>query len=240
MLVHNATVRHLALLALAAAVALAAAAAATAGSKDPRLHRRAADVKLAKTLIMKLHDLPDGFVDKGRQKQDSSPAPDLPCAQPNLHSLVMTADVGSHAFVRSRTASYAEASSEATFFLRPAQAAKAVRVMTSSKIGRCLKKAIVQSAQKSAGGAMKIVSTRLVPVSENVADLHVRLWDVFLSFKIHGLLFHDELVLAFSRRGRVLSMLMLNSLNGLTGDEAKNLSEALTVRLERLPKSSVR
>jgi hypothetical protein len=231
-------VRRLTLLALAIAVTLAAAAAALAGSKDPRLHKRPADVRRAKALVMTLHDLPAGFVDKGRQK-NSSPTPDLPCSVPSLHALVMTADVGSHDFVRSRTGSYAEASSDASFFARSAQAAKAVRVMTSKKIGRCLKKVVVRSAKKSAGAAIEIVSSRLVPVSENVGDLHLTLWDLFLDFKTNGVLLRDELVMAFSRRGRVVSMLMLNSLNGLTQDEAKSISEALTVRLELLPKSVV-
>src|SRR5215467_10636560 len=77
-------VRRLALLALTAALALAVAAVAFAGPRDPQLHRRAADVTRAKTLIVKLRDLPAGFADKGKQKGDSGPTPDLPCAQPNL------------------------------------------------------------------------------------------------------------------------------------------------------------
>jgi hypothetical protein len=117
--VHYASVRRPALVLLTAAVALAAATAALAGSKDPQLHKRPADVRLAKSLIMTSRDLPAGFVDKGPQKQDSSPTPDIPCSVPNLHALVMTADVSSHNFVRKGTG-YAEASSEATFFTRPA------------------------------------------------------------------------------------------------------------------------
>ena len=72
-------------------MALAATAAALAGPRDPRLHKRPADVQLARSLILKQADLPAGFVDKGRQKQDASSTPDLPCTQPNLHALVMTA-----------------------------------------------------------------------------------------------------------------------------------------------------
>lgn len=222
------------------AVTLAVAAAAFAGPKDPRLHRRPADVKRAKALTMKLHDLPTGFVDKGRQKNDSGPMPAVPCAEPNLHALVMTADVESHDFARSRSASFSEASSEATFFRRPAEAQKLVTVMTSRRMGRCVKKFVVRSASKSTNGAMKIVSVRLVPISESVRDLHTRIWDMFLAFKANGVVFHDELVLAYFRRGRVLSFVMLNSLNGLTEAEAKNISETLTRRLERLPESVVR
>lgn len=240
MVVHNALVRRTALLALLTITALAVAAVAFAGPKDPRLQRRPADVRRAKTLILKLRDLPDGFVDKGRQRNASGPTPDLPCAQPNLHALVMTADADSHQFARSRTASFAEATSEATFFPRPAEAQKVVTVMTSRKIGRCVKKVVVQSATKSTDGAMKIVSIRLVPISATVRDLHTRIWDMFLTFKTQGLLFHDELVLAYFRRGRVLSFVMLNSLNGLTEQEAKGISASLTRRLERLPKSVVR
>lgn len=239
LLVHNAMVRRTALLALLTAVALAAATVAFAGAKDPRLQRRPADAKRAARLILRLGDLPAGFVDKGRQKNSSGPTPDLPCAQPNLHALVMTADANSHQFARSRAGSFAEATSEATFFRRPAEARKVVTVMTSRKIGRCVKKLVVQSASKSTNGAMKIVSVRLVPISTTARDLHTRIWDMFLTFKTQGLLFHDELVLAYFRRGRVLSFVMLNSLNGLTEQEAKGISASLTRRLERLPKAIV-
>ena len=62
---------------------------------------------------------------------------------------------------------------------------------------------------------------------------------MFLTFKVNGARFRDELVLAYFRRGRVVSMVMLNSLNGLTEAEAAGISAALTRRLERLPKSVV-
>jgi hypothetical protein len=231
-------VRRLALLALAAAVTLAVAAAAFAGPNDPRLHKRAADAKRARTLLLKRSDLPAGFVDKGPQKP-SGPTPDIPCAQPNLHALVMTADVSSHEFDRNRLASVAEATSEATFFVRATQARKAVAVVTSPRIGRCLKRFVVRNATKGTNGALKITRVRLVPVSENVRDLHTRLWDMFLTFKAQGIVFHDELVLAYFRRGRVVSMVMLNSLNGLSEKEASRISAALTFRLERLPKSVI-
>lgn len=119
-------VRRLALLTVAAAVVLALAAAAFAGPRDPRVHKRPADVRWAKTLILKLRDLPAGFVDKGPQKDDSGPTPPG-CKEPNLHALVETADVSSHNFERNR-ASFAEALSETSFFLRPAQAQTAVAV----------------------------------------------------------------------------------------------------------------
>jgi hypothetical protein len=47
-------------------------------------------------------------------------------------------------------------------------------------------------------------------------------------------------VLGFFRRGRVVSTLLVNSLNGLTENESKNISEKMTFRLESLPKSVVR
>ena len=231
--------RRVVLLALAAAIALAVAAAALAGPLDPQLHKRAVDVRRAKTLIMKRGDLPAGFVDKGPQK-DTGPTPDIPCSQPNLHALVMTADVSSHEFARSRAGSFAEVSSEVSFFIHAAQAQKAVTAVTSPRIGRCLKKFVVESATKSTNGQMDIVSVRLVPLSESVADMRAKFWDMFLTFKAHGLLFRDELVLGYFRRGRVVSMVMLNSLNGLTEEEAKAISERLTLRLESLPKPVVR
>ena len=55
--------RRVPLFALAFTAALAVAAAAFAGPNDPRLHKRAADVKRAKTLLLKRADLPAGFVD---------------------------------------------------------------------------------------------------------------------------------------------------------------------------------
>jgi hypothetical protein len=239
-MVDTPAVRKLALVILAVAVALTAVAAALAGPKDPQLHKSAADVQLAKTLILKLHDLPAGFVDKGPQK-NSGPTPNLPsCPQPNLHALVMTADVSSHNFVREHTGAYAETSSEASFFLNAAQATKAVAAVTSKKMGPCLKQAVIKSATKSSNGAMTVVSAHVTPISESVVDLRFKLWDVLLTFKVNGHLFHDELVLAYFRRSRVVSALMVNSLNGLTENESKGISEKMTFRLESLPKSAVR
>jgi hypothetical protein len=231
-------VRRIALLVLALTVMLAVATAALAGPRDPQLHKRAADVTRAKTLIMKLGDLPAGFVDKGAQKNGSSPAP-AGCSVPNLHALVMTADVSSHKFVRTRPGSYAEAASEATFFLRPTQAQKAVAAVTTSKMGRCLKTAVIEDAKKSSNGLLKIASARVVPLTEVVGSMHAKFWDILVNFRAHGLLFHDELVLAYLRRGRVVSNLMLNSLNGVTEEEAKSISERLTLRLMALPNSVI-
>lgn len=231
-------VRRIALFGIVMAVVLAVAAVALAGPKDPRLHKRPADVKRAKTLTLKLGDLAADFADKGPAK-NSGPTP-AGCSQPNLHALVMTADVSSHKFVRARTGAYAEALSEVTFFVRPAQAQKAVAAVTTSKMGRCLKEAAVEGAKKSAHGALTIVSAHAVPLSESVADMHDKFWDILVTFKAHGLTFRDELVLAYFRRGRVVSIMMLNSLNGLTEAEAKSISETLTLRLGRLPKSVVR
>lgn len=229
--------RRLALLTLAAAVMLAVAAAAFAGPRDPRVHKHPADVRQAKALILRLSDLPAGFVDKGPQRNDSGPTPPG-CTEPNLHALVETADVSSHNFERDQ-AGFAEALSETSFFVRPAQAQKAVAASTSSKLTHCVKQAIVASAKKSSGGAMTVVSTRLVPISETVRDLHTRIWDIFVNFKARGLLFRDEMVLAYFRRGRVVSFVMLNSINGLTAEEARVISARLTRRLESLPKSVV-
>jgi hypothetical protein len=231
-------VRRIVLLALTGAVILAVAAAAFAGPRDPQLHKRPADVRRAKTLILKLGDLPAGFVDKGPEKS-SGPAA-AGCSEPNLHELVMTADVSSHKFVRARSGRYAQAASEVSFFLRPAQAQRAVAAVTTSKMGRCLKRAAVEGAKKSANGSLTIVSARAIPLSESVADMHDKFWDIVVNFKAHGLLFHDEVVLAYLRRGRVVSIVMLNSLNGLTESEAKNISQTLTLRLARLPKSVIR
>jgi hypothetical protein len=230
-------VRRVALLTLAAFVMLAVTASAFAGPRDPRLHKRPADVTRAKALILKLHDLPAGFVDKGPQKNDSGPTPPG-CREPNLHALVETADVSSHQFEREQ-GGFAEALSETSFFLRPAQAQTAVAESTSSKLTHCVKEAIIAGAKKSAGSAMTVVSTRLVPITETVRDLHTKIWDIFVTFKARGLLFHDEMVLAYFRRGRVVSFVMLNSINGLTEEDAKNISLRLTLRLEALPKSVV-
>lgn len=122
---------------------------------------------------------------------------------------------------------------------QPAQAVKAVTAETNRKLGTCLKEAVIKSATKSSHGALKVVSAHVTPLSESVGDLRARFWDILVTFKAHGLLFHDELVLAYFRRGRVVSALMVNSLNGLTEEESKNISEMLTVRLESLPKSVV-
>jgi hypothetical protein len=236
---HNAVVRTLTLVAVAAGLTLAAASAAFAGPKDPQLHKRPADVRLAKRLIISRDDLPAGFVHKGPQK-NSGPTPDIPCKQPNLHALVMTADVSSHNFVRQHPGGYAETSSEASFFLHAAQAQKAVAAVTNRKIGACLKQVVIKSATKSSNGALKIVSAHVTPLSESIGDLRAKFWDILVTFKVQGHRLQDELVLAYFRRGRVVSALMINSVNGLTEEESKNISETLTLRLESLPPSAVR
>jgi hypothetical protein len=223
-------VRRVVLFTLVAAVMLAAAAAAFAGPRDPRVHKRPVDVSRAKALVLKHSDLPAGFVDKGPQKNDSGPVPPG-CQEPDLHALIVTADVSSHEFDRTGSGGFAAALSEVSFFLTPAQAQRAVAASTSSKLTRCVKKVIVASAKKSSGGLMTIVSTRLVPITETVRDLHTKIWDIFVTFKARGLLFRDEMALAYLRRGRVVSFLMLNSLNGLTEEDSKNIAEALTLRL---------
>jgi len=112
--------------------------------------------------------------------------------------------------------------------------------MTTNKIGLCLKKVVVNSVNKSANGKFKIVAAHLIPLSSSIRDLHTKIWDMFVTFKVRGLLFRDEFVLAFLRRGRVVSMVMLNTLNGLTESEARSISARLTLRLELLPRSVVR
>jgi len=151
----------------------------------------------------------------------------------------VTADVSSHNFVRQRTGAFAETSSGASFFVRPAQAVKAVAAVTNRKLGNCLKEAVIKSASESSHGALKVVSAHVTPLSESVGDLRAKFWDILVTLKAYGLLFHDELVLAYFRRGRVVSALMVNSLNGLTEQESKNISETLTIRLKSLPKSVV-
>src|SRR4029078_8642237 len=128
----NAAVPRIALVLLSVGVALAAAAAAFAGSKEPHLHKRAADVRLATSLILKRADLPAGFVDNGPQKS-SGPTPDLPCPQPNLHALVISGDASRHHFVPKHPGAYAETATGASFFLRAAQAERAVAAITSKK-----------------------------------------------------------------------------------------------------------
>lgn len=214
------------------------AATALAGPNDPQLRPRTADVKLAKTLVLSRSELPGGFVDKGPQKQ-TSVAPNVPCAEPNLHALVMTADVNSHRFVRSRTGSYAELDFEGTFFRHPADAEKAVGSMMSKAIGSCLKGYVVAGFDKGAKGKAKIVSTHVTPLSEAIGDLHVRMWDLNLAFQVRGITLRAELVLAFYRRGRVVSSMMMDTLGGLSELEAKDVSESVTVRLEALPPSAV-
>jgi hypothetical protein len=230
---------RLALLALTVGVALAGTTAALAGPRDPQLHKRAADVRLAKSLILKRADLPAGFVDNGPQKS-SGPTPDLPCPEPNLHALVMTADASSHNFVRKHPGAYAETATGASFFLRAAQAERAVAAITSKKMGPCLKQAVIKGASKGANGTLKVVAAHATPISESVVDMRIRLWDILVTFSVKGHVVRDEVVLGFFRRGRVVSTLLVNSLNGLTENESKNISEKMTFRLESLPKSVVR
>ena len=204
--------------------------------KDPQLQPRAADIKLAKSLLVTRSDLPAGFIDKGAQGSGNGSAGEPGCI-PSLHSLAATADVNGHTF--DRNGSEDSISSGATFFLTSQQAGTAIAAVSNVKTGRCLKTVLISQLHKSLGNKVTL-KVRVVPLAVSSGEFRLTAWDVILTMKAKGRTIGGELLVAFYRRGRVVSNLDISTFGGLTSADAAKLSKAVATRLLQLPASAVR
>jgi hypothetical protein len=170
-------------LALAACLAGSASAAAAGSPKDPTLHRVAADVALAKTLLLGKRDLPAGFRDAG--PDTSGNGSDDVCkgvVEPDLHRLVMQADVTSHDFQLTDAATgFTQVSTEATLFRSAREATASMAWFTSlpkSKLQTCFEAAFRAGLPKAA----KTQGFRLQVTRRTISDLHLGIWEMGLRF----------------------------------------------------------
>ena len=60
----------------------------------------------------------------------------------------------------------------------------AVAAVTSKKMGPCLKQAVIKGASKGANGALTVVAAHATPISESVVDMHIKLWDILVTFNV--------------------------------------------------------
>jgi hypothetical protein len=223
------------LVALAACIAGSASVAAAGSPKDPTLHRVAADVALAKTLLIVKRDLPAGFRDAGPDTSGNSS--DDVCkgvVQPDLHRLVMHADVTSHDFEQTVTATgFTQVSTEATLFRSAREATASMAWFTS------LPKATLQACFEAAfrAGLPKSTKTqgfRLDITRRTISDLHLGVWEMGLRFQKNGAWIPVDFVIASYRRGRAIEMLLaVNAGGGLDPALMRTISETITTRLLR-------
>jgi hypothetical protein len=215
-------------------LAALASAAYARSPKDPVLHKRAADVALARRLLVGTGDLPAGFRDAGSDRSGTNS--NIECkgvAQPDLHRLVMTADVTSHDFQRTDTLSgYTMVNSEATLFrsAREAQASISWLVKApKAKLNACFAAAVRAGLPKTA----KSSGFHLTASRRTSGDLHLYAWEIGLRFQRSGHWIPVDMLITGYRRGRALEMLMAVDAGGgldpvLTADLSRTIIGHLT------------
>lgn len=221
------------LVALAACLAGSAGVASAASPKDPTLRRVAADVALAKSFLIAKRDLPAGFRDAGPDA--SGNGSDDICkgvVQPDLHRLVMHADVTSHDFERTDgTTGFTQVSTEATLFRSAREATASMAWFTSlpkSKLQACFEAAFRAGLPKST----KTQGFRLDITRRTISDLQLGIWEMGLRFQKSGTWIPVDFVIASYRRGRALEMLLaVNAGGGLDPTLMRTISETVTMRL---------
>jgi hypothetical protein len=197
----RAMIRFLLLLAVGL-VATVPAAYAKRDPNDPKLTPVTADVRAAKTLLLRRTTLGGSF--------QASPSGVTPtndnnggCAgfDPNLRSLTETAEVYGDVLVdRSEGLLF---TSEAGVFVSAAQASRAVVLQTQPGAGRCM----ASSARKAAGAGAVVLKKKVTPVAFLVGGLDVKGWDAVLVVKLNGRQLAVESTVFFYRHGRAVSAL---------------------------------
>ena len=221
------------LVALAACLAGPASVAAAGSPKDPTLHRVAADVALAKTLLIAKRDLPAGFRDTGPDTSGNGSDDDCKgVVEPDLHRLVMQADLTSHDFDLTDSATgFTQVSTEATLFRSAREATASMAWFTSlpkSKLHACFEAAFRAGLPKSA----KTQGFRLDVTRRTISDLHLGIWEMGLRLQKNGTWVPVDFVIASYRRGRALEMLLaVNAGGGLDPTLMRTISETITSRL---------
>jgi hypothetical protein len=227
-------VRRVVLL-VALCVAAPAAASAAASPKDPTLHKVAADVAIAKTLLIAKRDLPAGFRDAG--PDNSGGGSDDICkgvVQPDLHRLVMGADETSHDFERTDNATgYTQITTEASLFRTAHEATASMAWFTGlpkAKLQSCFQAAFRSGLPKTA----KTAGYRLEVTHRKIVDLRLDIWEMGLRIQKNSTWLPVDFVIASYRRGRALEMLMaVNVGGGLEATLMRGVSQTITERLFR-------
>jgi hypothetical protein len=189
-----------------------AAAASVRSPKDPTLRARPADVALAKQLLIRLSDLPAGFTDKGLDRSGDSNS-NFSCpgvTQPDLHRLILTADVNSHQFQReSATTGFSQISSEASLFRSASDAYASVEWIVrlpTSTMQRCLAAVARAGLPNSARPAIHVTTAR-----RRIGDLRIFTWEIRAVVRNGAVRLPIDVTLGGYLRGRAAIMLTITT-----------------------------
>ena len=215
-------------------VSVAASVAYARSPKDPVLRSRPADVALAKTLLLGASDLPEGFRDAGVDRSSGSNG-SVDCkgvVEPDLHRLVMTADVTSHDFERTDSVSgFTQVSTEATLFESAAEAQTGIAWLVSlpkAKLDSCFSSMIRAGLPKTA----KTAGFHLTVARRTIGGVQIFVWELQVQFERNGSWTPIDMVIAGYHRARALEMLMVVSGGrGLDPTVMTAFSRTLTTRL---------
>jgi hypothetical protein len=207
---------------------------ASAGSpKDPVLRSRPADVALAKTLVLARTDLPAGFRDTGPDRSSSNSSFDCKgVVQPDLHRLVMTADVAGNDFERTDSVSgFTKLNTEITLFRNPVEAEASIGWIVNlprAKVEACLASVFRAALPKTA----KTRELHTTVDHRTIGDLHLEMWELQWQLQQAGRWVPVDVLIAAFRRGRALEMLLaLNAGSGLDSALVTDLSRTISSRL---------
>ncbi len=163
--------------AAAAGAALVVAAVASAAPGDPQKHLKRADQVYAKSILLRMSDLPAGRW-KVEPTSFSEANPDCVVKRYSLSALTATGEAGFTYTQRSRAIE-----SDARVFLTAAQAGRAFSILSSVGLGRCLGSAFAAEISATSSGVSAKVAT-VEPLSFTGLGAPAR--GVRVSLRLHG------------------------------------------------------
>ncbi len=229
--------RPLCAVAVLAAVLVAAGSAAARDPKEPTLKPVAADVRLARTFVLRGSDMPAGFADVGVDTSTGNVSVRTACQAllPDEHRLVMTADVTGHTFRHSAAGvGFSEVSSEAGLFRSATEARAGLDDWRrlGTRVDPCFEKAVAQGLAKDRP------SVRVTPLSRQAAGVELYGWDVVATATVKSRAVTVEVVLVQLVHGRgAVQLTVANVGGGITAQGAAGITATLTSRLLRAPVS---
>lgn len=203
-----------------------ASVASARSPKDPVLRSRPADVSLARSLLLAKADFPPGFRDAGPDRSGSGNFDCNEVAQPDLHRLVMTADVSSHDFQRTDPVTgFTQVSTEATLFVNATEAQAGIAWLANlprAKLSDCFAAAFRAGLPKTA----KMAGFHLTALQRAIGPLHIYVWELQLRVQRNGAWIPVDFVIGDYRRGRGIATLVALQVGGA-------LDPSLTTQLSR-------
>lgn len=173
---------------------------------SPRLHPVAADVRAAKSLLLKRAILGSRFKASPSGTSPNNNSGSCAGFDPNLRALTETAEVYGDLFTdRSRGMLF---TSEAEVYVSSVEAAKAQSLETGPGAGPC----VASLAQKAAGQGTVVLKKHVSPLTLNIGGLRAKAWDALLLVKISGRQVSVEAAVFVYRNGRAVSSLFITGL----------------------------